>query len=110
MAFITDPSLEPHMNPTRIDDRLHAALFGVALSLLLCLLVSVGMGGSFGRTDHSLSAALAANVASSTGQRMARNTAAPVPASLAQAPVAEAAGGSNDRAPLLLLALAPAAQ
>jgi hypothetical protein len=60
MAFIT-ATQETAMNTHSLDDKLNALLAAAALVLALCLVVDVATGGSFGRDDKTLSAAVAAN-------------------------------------------------
>jgi len=49
------------MNTHSLDDKLNALLAGAGIVLALCLVVDVATGGSFGRDDKTLSAAVAAN-------------------------------------------------
>lgn len=73
MAILTAIQ-ETAMNTHSLDDKLNALLAGAGLVLALCLVVDVATGGSFGRDDKTLSAAVAANASEAAAAAQAAAT------------------------------------
>ena len=62
------------MNTHSLDDKLNALLAGAGIVLALCLVVDVATGGSFGRDDKTLSAAVATNASEAAAAAQAAAT------------------------------------
>jgi hypothetical protein len=73
MALLT-ASQETAMNTHSLDDKLNALLAGAGIVLALCLVVVVATGGSLGRDDKSLSAAVATNASEAAAAAQAAST------------------------------------